>query len=87
MQPTIKPHFYEAFCVWGGNSLQGTVEIISGYHDTKGSSCCGQWAVCFKVRFRGEVAFMPSIQFINDPALNPAKNSLWAFGLRARVAL
>ena len=34
-----------------------------------------------------ELAVTPSIQYIKDPALNPDKDSLWAFGLRIRVAL
>ncbi len=34
-----------------------------------------------------EVAVTPSIQYIVDPALNQAENSLWAYGLRLRVAL
>jgi len=34
-----------------------------------------------------EVAVTPSIQYIKDPALNPDENSLWAFGLRVRLAL
>jgi porin len=34
-----------------------------------------------------ELAVTPSIQYIKDPALNPEEDSLWAFGLRVRVAL
>jgi porin len=34
-----------------------------------------------------ELAVTPSIQYIKDPALNPAESSLWAFGLRVRVVL
>jgi porin len=34
-----------------------------------------------------ELAVTPSIQFIKDPALNPAESSLWAFGLRVRVVM
>ena len=34
-----------------------------------------------------ELAVTPSIQYIRDPALNPAESSLWAFGLRVRVVL
>lgn len=34
-----------------------------------------------------ELAVTPSIQYIKDPALNPDEDSLWAFGLRVRVAL
>jgi porin len=34
-----------------------------------------------------ELAVTPSIQYIKDPALNPNENSLWAFGLRARLVM
>ena len=34
-----------------------------------------------------ELAVTPTIQYIKDPALNPNENSLWAFGLRARIVL
>lgn len=34
-----------------------------------------------------EVALTPSIQYIKDPALNPGEGSLWAYGIRVRVAL
>ena len=34
-----------------------------------------------------ELAVTPSIQYIKDPALNPDEDSLWAFGLRLRLAL
>ena len=34
-----------------------------------------------------ELAITPGLQFINNPALNPDTNNLWAFGLRARLAL
>ncbi len=34
-----------------------------------------------------ELAVTPSIQYINNPALNDDEDHLWAFGLRLRVAL
>ena len=34
-----------------------------------------------------EVAVTPSIQYIKDPALNPEESSLWAYGIRIRIAL
>jgi len=34
-----------------------------------------------------ELAVTPSIQYIKDPALNPEKSSLWAYGLRLRLAI
>jgi porin len=34
-----------------------------------------------------ELALTPTLQYIDNPALNPDESSLWAFGLRARIAL
>jgi porin len=34
-----------------------------------------------------ELAVTPTVQYINNPALNPDTDSLWAFGLRVRLAL
>lgn len=34
-----------------------------------------------------ELAVTPSIQYIKDPVLNPDEDNLWAFRLRARLAL
>ena len=34
-----------------------------------------------------ELAVTPSVQYIKDPALNPDKNRLWAFGLRLRLVM
>lgn len=34
-----------------------------------------------------ELTITPSIQYINDPALNPDQSNLWAYALRVRVAL
>jgi len=34
-----------------------------------------------------ELAVTPTVQYISNPALNPEEDSLWAFGLRVRVAL
>jgi len=34
-----------------------------------------------------ELAVTPSIQYIKDPALNEEEDSLWVFGIRARIAL
>ncbi|MDX2475833.1 MAG: carbohydrate porin, partial [Gammaproteobacteria bacterium] len=34
-----------------------------------------------------QFAITPDIQYLKDPALNPEHDSLWVFGLRARVAL
>lgn len=34
-----------------------------------------------------ELAVTPSLQYIKDPALNPEEGTIWAYGLRLRVAL
>ena len=34
-----------------------------------------------------EIAVTPSLQYIKDPALNQEEDSLWAYGLRLRVAI
>jgi porin len=34
-----------------------------------------------------QIAITPDIQYLIDPALNPEHDSLWVFGLRARLAL
>ena len=34
-----------------------------------------------------ELAVTPSLQYIIDPALNPSRDNLFAFGLRVRVVL
>jgi porin len=43
--------------------------------------------VFFRWQLTREIAITPNIQFIRDPALNPDEDSLWLFGLRARLAL
>ena len=34
-----------------------------------------------------EIAVTPSLQYIKDPALNPEEDTLWAYGIRLRLAL
>jgi porin len=34
-----------------------------------------------------ELAITPDIQLLIDPALNPDEDSIWVFGVRARLAL
>ena len=43
--------------------------------------------VFFRWQLTREIAVTPNIQFVKDPALNPDEDSLWLFGLRARLAL
>lgn len=41
----------------------------------------------YRFQLADHFALTPDIQFVQDPALNPNENSLWIFGLRARLAL
>ena len=34
-----------------------------------------------------QFAVTPSVQYINNPALNPGSNNMWAFGIRARFSI
>jgi len=40
----------------------------------------------YRIQLFKELAITPDLQYIKNPALNPAENSLWVFGLRARLA-
>lgn len=40
----------------------------------------------YRLQVSSQIAISPSIEYINSPALNPDKSSLWVFGLRARLA-
>ena len=57
--------------------------------DTFGPGLKDQVTVELFYRFQlaEQFAITPDIQFILDPATNPTENSLWIFGLRARLAL
>ncbi|ADE55633.1 carbohydrate porin [Coraliomargarita akajimensis] len=41
----------------------------------------------WRVPLTKELVITPSLQYINNPALNPTTDNMWAFGLRARMAL
>lgn len=41
----------------------------------------------YRLQITQQFAITPDIQYIIDPALNPEEDSLWVFGLRARLAL
>lgn len=41
----------------------------------------------YRFQLAEQFALTPDIQYIQDPATNPNENSLWIFGLRARLAL
>jgi porin len=43
--------------------------------------------VYFRWQLADELAITPSVQLLIDPAINPEENTIWLFGLRARLAL
>ncbi len=40
-----------------------------------------------RIQVANQIAIMPDIQFIVNPALNPGAGSLWLFGVRGRLVL
>ena len=40
----------------------------------------------YRIQVFKELAITPDLQYIKNPALNPTEDSLWVFGLRARLA-
>jgi porin len=43
--------------------------------------------VFYRFQITQQFALTPNIQYLKNPALNPGDDSLWVFGLRARLAL
>jgi porin len=43
--------------------------------------------VFWRCQLTRELAITPTLQYVNNPALDPDEDGVWAFGLRARVAL
>jgi porin len=43
--------------------------------------------VFYRLQVTREFAVTPDIQYLRNPALNPDKDSIWVFGLRARLSL
>lgn len=41
----------------------------------------------YRFQFTQQFAITPSVEYLKNPALNPGHNSIWVFGLRARLAL
>ncbi|RLA32515.1 MAG: porin [Gammaproteobacteria bacterium] len=41
----------------------------------------------YRFHLTQQLAITPSIEYLNNPALNPAEDSIWVLGLRARLAL
>ncbi len=48
-----------------------------------------QWTVetFYRIPVTQQIAIMPSIEYLKDPALNPEHDSLWIAGIRVRIAL
>jgi porin len=42
--------------------------------------------VYFRLQVTKELAITPDVQLLIDPALNPDEDSVWVYGLRARLA-
>jgi porin len=40
----------------------------------------------YRLQVSRELSITPSVQLLIDPALNPDEDSLWVYGLRARLA-
>ncbi|UCH23201.1 MAG: carbohydrate porin [Deltaproteobacteria bacterium] len=43
--------------------------------------------IFYRLQLAQNLAITPDVQLIIDPALNPDENTIWVFGLRARLAL
>jgi porin len=41
----------------------------------------------YRMNVTEQLTFTPDIQFVKNPALNPTEDSIWVFGLRARLAI
>jgi porin len=41
----------------------------------------------YRMNLTAQVTLTPDIQFVKNPALNPSEDSIWVFGLRARLAI
>ncbi len=41
----------------------------------------------YRLQLSDELAITPTVQLLRDPALNPNEDTIWLFGLRARIAL
>ena len=54
-----------------------------------GSGLDDQYAfeVYYRLQVTKEIAITPDVQLLINPALNPEKDTIWVFGLRARLAL
>jgi porin len=56
--------------------------------DSFGSGLDDQYAIeiFYRIQLLQHLALTPSVQWVGDPALNSDDDSIWLFGLRARLA-
>jgi porin len=72
----------------GGNQLGVAFNWGEPMESTWGSGLKDQKTleVFYRIQLWKELAITPDLQYIKNPALNPTEDSLWVFGLRARLA-
>jgi porin len=74
--------------VSGGNQLGVAYNWGSPNDSTWGPGLDDQHTVetFYRIQLWKELAVTPDIQYIKNPALNPEEDTMWVFGLRARLA-
>ena len=74
--------------VSGGNQLGVAYNFGVPNESTWGPGLDDQHTleVFYRIQLWKEIAITPDVQYIRNPALNPAESSLWVYGLRARLA-
>ena len=74
--------------VAGGNQLGVAYNWGKPNESTWGSGLDNQHTLelLYRIQLWKEIAITPDIQYIRSPALNPAQDHLWVFGLRTRLA-
>lgn len=74
--------------VSGGNQLGVAYNWGKPMESTWGPDLDNQQTleVFYRMQLFKELAITPDIQYIRNPALNPEANTLWVWGLRARLA-
>ena len=72
----------------GGNQLGFGLNWGEVNESTYGRGLRDQYTaeLYYRIQFWEDLAIAPDVQYIRNPALNPAANALWVFGLRARLA-
>jgi porin len=73
----------------GGNVLGFGFNWGEVNEDTWGSGLSDQLTaeLYYRWNISPQFGLTPDIQYLKDPALNPEEDSIWVFGLRARLAL